>query len=37
MLDQVKEIVCGGYVLKDSGGKLDIILIVIGLEMEIIL
>lgn len=36
MLEQVKVIVCGGYILKDSGGKLDIILIVIGLEMEII-
>ncbi|HFU7673730.1 TPA: transketolase [Escherichia coli] len=35
--DQVKEIARGGYVLKDSGGKPDIILIATGSEMEITL
>ncbi|MCZ0199244.1 transketolase-like TK C-terminal-containing protein, partial [Escherichia coli] len=34
---QVKEIARGGYVLKDSGGKPDIILIATGSEMEITL
>ncbi len=33
--DQVKEIARGGYVLKDSSGKPDIILIATGSEMEI--
>lgn len=35
--EQVKEIARGGYVLKDSGGKPDIILIATGSEMEITL
>ena len=35
--EQVKEIARGGYVLKDSGGKPDVILIATGSEMEITL
>ena len=33
--DQVKEIAKGGYVLKDAGGKPDLILIATGSEVEI--
>lgn len=35
--EQVKAIARGGYILKDSGGKPDIILIATGSEMEITL